>query len=214
VSEIAPGDVVTTANIQVDMLLKDAGGEVLRVYRRFTKDFWQLAYLPSVNNGEGSYWASGWSEKKIDAEGFTFVEWYDEMKHNPPPEPPPHCLVTNNGFLGLDGVLYPCCYGHHAELEYSLVTHLKLEKPKLYGLGGIEDLGFIKLQVGQWYADEAKNVPTEAQKDVIRQWCAQHKESVPYWLEWLDEDAGAPLKPKDNSVRVLSDYQWRNRTGD
>lgn len=92
----------------------------------------------------------------------------------PEPEPPPkpdRYISGFDGWLAPDGKFYRCGLREHTPLSGALgKTCEQLEK-----------LGWIKLSGGK--AFESEKQATQAQIDLVYDWCQKEKIEYPYWLE-------------------------------
>lgn len=101
----------------------------------------------------------------------------EEVKRPAPPEAR-LTITQENGWLSRDGKFYPCRYWEHRDLAWSLG----------YDERNLETLGWIKVQKSgedkhtmfYWEYDHFK--PTQAQIDLIFDYCTKNKQEMPEGL--------------------------------
>jgi hypothetical protein len=83
-------------------------------------------------------------------------------------------LATEDGWLVPDGTLYPCPLRGHGQLACDLGYR--------YLNGFSYDPRLCHLSNGRWLR-MPDSQPTQAQLDTIWDWCQQHGQHLPRWIE-------------------------------
>lgn len=103
--------------------------------------------------------------------------WQQPPSEEPPPESYP-AITQDTGWLSPEGRFYPCSYYEHDSIAHRLgKSRWDLDRLGWVVLAGSEGIHRGNIEV------------TQAQRDLVFDWCTSRKQELPYWMrpEWSDD---------------------------